>query len=103
MTSWIFKNTLHCTKNEVFIKDFLSKYDEICSFLQILLHLLKKILHGKFYFLWSAKSIFEKVNEAIGLLRKFQNQWPGASLVTIYKSFIRPHFDELAMVIYSNL
>ena len=34
-----------------------------------------------------------KVNKTIGLLHKLQNILPRESLVTIYKSFIRPHLD----------
>ena len=34
-----------------------------------------------------------KVNKIIGLLRKLQNILPRQSLITIYKSFIRPHLD----------
>ena len=33
------------------------------------------------------------VNKTIGLLRKLQNILPRQSLITIYKSFIRPHLD----------
>ena len=33
------------------------------------------------------------VNKTIGLLRKLQNTLPRPSLLTIYKSFIRPHRD----------
>ena len=39
------------------------------------------------------KYIANKVNKSIGLLRKLQNLLPRRSLVTIYKSFIRPHID----------
>ena len=39
------------------------------------------------------KTIVNKINKTIGLLRKFQNFLPRKSLLTIYKSFIRPHFD----------
>ena len=39
------------------------------------------------------KSILNKVNKAIGLLRKFQLILPRHSLITIYKTFIRPHLD----------
>ena len=39
------------------------------------------------------KSILNKVNKAIGLLRKFQLILPRHSLITIYKAFIRPHLD----------
>ena len=37
--------------------------------------------------------IFKKVSKAIGLLRKLQNLLPRKSLITAYKSFIRPHLD----------
>ena len=37
--------------------------------------------------------IFKMVNRTISLLRKLQNILPRAPLVTIYKSFIRPHLD----------
>ena len=39
------------------------------------------------------KYIANKVNKSIELLRKLQNLLPRQSLVTIYKSFIRPHID----------
>ena len=39
------------------------------------------------------KYIANKVNKSIGLLRKLQKLLPRRSLVTIYKSFIRPHID----------
>ena len=39
------------------------------------------------------KSIFSKVNKAIGLLLKLHHILPRSSLLTIYKSFIRPHLD----------
>ena len=39
------------------------------------------------------KMILNKVNKTIGLLRKLQNILPKSALLTIYKSFIRPHFD----------
>ena len=37
------------------------------------------------------KSILNKVNKTIGLLRKFRLILPRHSLITIYKTFIRPH------------
>ena len=37
------------------------------------------------------KYILNKVNKTIGLLRKFQLIFPRHSLITIYKTFIRPH------------
>ena len=39
------------------------------------------------------KSIFNKVNKTIGLLRNLRNTLPRLHLPTIYKSFIRPHLD----------
>ena len=39
------------------------------------------------------KNILNKVNKTIGLLRKLQNILPREPLLTIYKSFVRPHLD----------
>ena len=39
------------------------------------------------------KTIFQKTNKTIGLLRKLQTLLPRALLITIYKSLIRPHLD----------
>ena len=39
------------------------------------------------------KVILNKVNKAIGLLRKLLNTLPRLHLLTIYKSFIRPNLD----------
>ena len=39
------------------------------------------------------ENMLNKVNKTIGLLRKLQNTLPRPSLLTIYKSFIRPHLD----------
>ena len=39
------------------------------------------------------KSILNKVTKEIGLLRKFQLIFSRHSLITIYKTFIRPHLD----------
>ena len=39
------------------------------------------------------KTIFQKTNKTIGLLRKLQTLLTRAPLITIYKSFIRPHLD----------
>ena len=38
------ETTNHCTKNEVFYLDFFCKWDQICSFLRIWSHLLRKSL-----------------------------------------------------------
>ena len=39
------------------------------------------------------KTIFNKVNKNIGLLRKFQNFSPSKSLLKVRKFFIRTHLD----------
>ena len=39
------------------------------------------------------KSILNKVNKTIGLLRKFQLILPRHFLIKIFKTFIRPHLD----------
>ena len=39
------------------------------------------------------KYVLNKVKKTIGLLRKFQQILLRQSLITIYKSFIRPHLD----------
>ena len=46
------------------------------------------------------KSIFSKVNKAIGLLRKLHHILPRSPLLTIYKSFIRPHLDYGDIIYY---
>ena len=42
--------------------------------------------------------VFSRVNKTIDLLRKLQRTLPRKSLVTIYKSFIRPHLDYVDVV-----
>ena len=39
------------------------------------------------------KSVLKKISKPVGLLRKFQGNLPRTSLITIYKSFARPHLD----------
>ena len=39
------------------------------------------------------KNVQNKVNKTIGLLCKLKNTLPRTSLITIFKSFIRPHLD----------
>ena len=51
------------------------------------------ILDTNLNFLEHLKNILNKINENIGLLRKLQNILPLESLLTIYKSFVRPHLD----------
>ena len=38
-------------------------------------------------------NVFRKVNKTIGLLRKLQNLLPRATLITIYKDFVRSHLE----------
>ena len=38
-------------------------------------------------------NVSSKISKTIGLLRKSQNILPRPALLTIYKSFIRPHLD----------
>ena len=46
--------------------------------------------------------IANKVNASIGLLRKLQKCLSRRSLVTLYKSFIRPHLDYEDVILYLN-
>ena len=39
------------------------------------------------------KNIYSRVNKTIVLLRKLHNKLPRIPLLTIYKSFVRPHLD----------
>ena len=50
-------------------------------------------LDSKLNFSEHLKTILQKANKTIGLLRKLQALLPRAPLITIYKSFIRPHLD----------
>ena len=54
---------------------------------------LEIFLDTKLDFQEHLKSIFSKVNKTIGLLRKLHHILPRSPLLTIYKSFIRPHLD----------
>ena len=51
------------------------------------------ILDTKLNFQEHIKNTLTKVNKTIGLLRKLQNILPRGSLLTIFKSFVRPHLD----------
>ena len=51
------------------------------------------ILDVKLTFEEHLKNVFNKANKTIGLLRKLSNLLPRQALVTIYKTFIRPHLD----------
>ena len=50
-------------------------------------------LDSKLNFNEHLKTIFQKTNKTIGLLRKHQTPLHRAPLITIYKSFIRPYLD----------
>ena len=54
---------------------------------------LEMLLDEKLSYEHHLKSVLNKVKKTIGLLRKFQQILPRQSLITIYKSFIRPHLD----------
>ena len=64
---------------------------------QLVKRILKNIyacnLDSKLSFDIHIKSILTKVNKTIDFLRKFQQALLTASLITIYKAFIRPHLD----------
>ena len=51
------------------------------------------ILDVKLNFQEHIKNLLTKVNKTIGLLQKLQNILPRGSLLTIFKSFLRPHLD----------
>ena len=51
------------------------------------------LLDDKLSYEYHLKFALNKIKTTIGLLRKFQQILPRQSLITIYKSFIRPHLD----------
>ena len=51
------------------------------------------LLDDKLSYEHHLKFVLNKVKKTIGLLCKFQQILPRQSLITIYKSFIRPHLD----------
>ena len=54
---------------------------------------LRMLLGCKLNFEEHLKTVVNKIIKTIGLFRKFQNFLPRNSLLTIQKSFIRPHLD----------
>ena len=50
-------------------------------------------MDSRFDFKEHLEIIFKKVSKTIGLLCKLQNLLPRKSLITVHKSFIRPHID----------
>ena len=61
----------------------------------------KLVLDSKLTFNEHISHILSKVTKSIGLLRKFQSVLPRSSLLTIYKTFNRSHFD-YADVVYDQ-
>ena len=51
------------------------------------------IFDSKLSFDEHLKSVLKKISKTVGLLWKFQGILPRTSLITIYKSFARPHLD----------
>ena len=51
------------------------------------------ILHTKLDFSLHLKNLQNMVNKTIGILRNLQDTLPRTSLITVFKSFIRPHLD----------
>ena len=51
------------------------------------------LLDDKLSYEHHLKSVLNKMKKKIALLRKFQQILPRQSLITIYKSFIRPHLE----------
>ena len=49
------------------------------------------------------ENMLNKVNKTMGLLRKLQNTLPRPSLLTIHKSFIRPHLDYGDIISYKHI
>ena len=79
-----------CFQNEKFPSEWKKANNNSVNKVQFQKHLgvyLDKRLDFREYF----RNIFKMSNRTISLLRKLQNILPRAPLVTIYKSFIRPH------------
>ena len=82
---------------------FSRKIQKPCNFLIYLNNKLVKqvpsqenlgiISHSKLDFEEHLKNTLNKVNKTIALLRKLENFLPRGPLLTIYKSFVRPHLD----------
>ena len=51
------------------------------------------VLDNRLSFEDHLKMVLNKVNKVIGLLCKLQNILPRSTLLTIFRSFIRPHLD----------
>ena len=51
------------------------------------------IVDNKLNFNEHLKGVFDKISKIIGLIPKFQPMLPKFSLLTIFKTFVRPHLD----------
>ena len=51
------------------------------------------ILDSKLTFENHINMVTTKINKTFGILRKLQNLLPRTALITIYKTFVRPHLD----------
>ena len=58
------------------------------------------VLDNDLYFEEHLKMILNKVNKTVGLLHKLHNILPRSALLTIYKSFIRPHLHYGDIIYY---
>ena len=59
-------------------------------------------LDKKLIFKECLKDKFAKVNRGIGILKKLSRLLPRHSLITLYKSFIRPHLGYVDIIIYDQ-
>ena len=60
-------------------------------------------LEKKLNFEEHLNKIESKVNKTISIIRKLQNVVPRTTLLTIYKSFIKPHLDYEDIIYDTNL
>ena len=60
----------HGTKNEIFIKDFFIKFDQICRNLRMWSHLLKKSLMENFI-VCAMKDVSSNMNHDFGFIGKY--------------------------------
>ena len=63
---------------------------------------LRMVLNTKWKFQKHLENVLNKINETIGLLRKLQNILPRRPLLTICKSFIRPHLDYVILYVINT-
>ena len=63
---------------------------------------LRMIFDSKLSFDEHLKSVLKKISETVSLLQNFQGILPRTSLITIYKSFARPHLDYGGIIYYQT-